>query len=73
MSDRAAMIMALKGTVEPHLRSAAFSGSFPHYRRIREDRIDLVTVQFEGMEAGSLSRARTMPALLQSWIFWSAS
>lgn len=41
------MIAALKAVFVPVLRERGFKGSFPHFRRIRPDRIDLLTVQFD--------------------------
>lgn len=41
------MIRALKKSVVPQLRERGFSGSFPHFRRRRSDRIDLFTFQFD--------------------------
>jgi hypothetical protein len=38
---------ALKKTIVPRLRELGFSGSFPHLRRCRPDRIDLLTFQFD--------------------------
>jgi hypothetical protein len=40
------MIGALRDVVVPVLRDMGFSGSFPHFRRIRESQIDLLTFQF---------------------------
>lgn len=40
------MIGALKEVVIPKLKSMGFSGSFPHFRRPREGKIDLITFQF---------------------------
>src|SRR5262245_34082606 len=40
------MIAALRDVVVPVLRDMGFSGSFPHFRRIRESQIDLLTFQF---------------------------
>jgi hypothetical protein len=45
--DRKAMSAALKKLVAPHLRSLGFTGSFPHYRRLLEERTDLLTFQFD--------------------------
>jgi uncharacterized protein DUF4304 len=42
---REQMIAALREVVVPVLRNMGFSGSFPHFRRIRESRIDLLTFQ----------------------------
>ena len=47
MSDsRDRMIAALQEIAVPVLRDMGFSGSFPHFRRIREPQIDLLTFQF---------------------------
>jgi hypothetical protein len=40
------MRSALKDVVVPALRERGFRGSFPHYARIREHRIDLLSFQF---------------------------
>lgn len=37
---------ALKSAVVPVLRARGFKGSFPHFSRIRADRLDLLTFQF---------------------------
>jgi hypothetical protein len=52
MSDRQAMIEALKAIVIPHLRANGFRGTFPHFRRIDETRIDLLTFQFDKWGGG---------------------
>lgn len=44
--QRKDMIVILKREVVPYLRSHQFKGSFPHFRRIQSDQIDLVTFQF---------------------------
>src|SRR5215470_7360605 len=41
------MDLALKSRVVPLLREHGFAGSYPHFRRARPDRIDLVTIQFD--------------------------
>jgi hypothetical protein len=41
------MIKALKSVVVPRLRKRAFVGSFPHFRRLQLNRIDLLTFQFD--------------------------
>jgi hypothetical protein len=41
------MIAALKAEFVPALKARRFKGSFPHFRRIEPDRIDLLTVQFD--------------------------
>ena len=44
--ERKNMIKALRQEVVPLLRRAGFSGSFPHFRRISKDKIDLIMFQF---------------------------
>ena len=51
-SERNKMITALKKTVVPELRNRGFKGSFPHFRRISEDKIDLMTFQFDRYGGG---------------------
>jgi len=46
MKSRPIMDRVLKEIVVPELRARGFTGSLPHFRRIRSDRIDLVTVQY---------------------------
>jgi hypothetical protein len=41
------MTQALKSIVIPKLRDRGFIGSFPHFRRIGQERIDLFTFQFD--------------------------
>jgi hypothetical protein len=40
------MIAELKRVAVPALRSLGFKGSFPHFRRVTDDQIDLLTFQF---------------------------
>jgi len=40
------MISVLSETVIPELRKIKFTGSFPHFRRIQEDKICLLSFQF---------------------------
>ncbi|MBB2483587.1 DUF4304 domain-containing protein [Bacillus sp. APMAM] len=46
------MISALKKIVVPELRERGFKGSFPHFRRIFENKIDLITFQFDKYGGG---------------------
>lgn len=46
------MIQALKDVVVPVLRERGFTGSFPHFRRCRQERIDLFTFQFDKYGGG---------------------
>ncbi len=41
------MDAALRSGLNQHVRPLGFSGSYPHLRRIQEDRIALLTVQFD--------------------------
>ena len=52
MAERDAMLAELKRTVLPHLRSAGFKGSFPHFRRSGPNGVDLVTFQFDRRGGG---------------------
>ena len=45
-SERKKMDNALKNTVIPYLREQGFKGSLPHFRRMNETNIDLITFQF---------------------------
>jgi hypothetical protein len=45
-NNRLAMIKALKITVVSYLREHGFKGAFPHFRRQKENHIDLITFQF---------------------------
>src|SRR5262249_30102548 len=44
--SRDQMIAALRNVVVPVLRDIGFAGSFPHFRRIGNSQVDLLTVQF---------------------------
>ncbi|KZZ84321.1 DUF4304 domain-containing protein [Bacillus sp. SJS] len=44
--ERKTMETALKQLVIPILREQGFKGSLPHFRRINENNIDLITFQF---------------------------
>jgi hypothetical protein len=66
------MIAALNAVFVPTLRERGFKGSFPHFRRIKPDRIDLLTVQFDKWGGGFVveiakcgSEGITMPWGLQ--------
>jgi hypothetical protein len=53
-SERDNMIIDLKAIVVPKLREKGFKGSFPHFRRISEEKIDLITFQFDRYGGGFL-------------------
>jgi hypothetical protein len=46
-SEREATIRELKRVLQPQLRSLGFTGTFPHFRKIGKDAIDLMTFQFD--------------------------
>lgn len=50
--SRENMIAVLKKTVIPELRQRGFKGSFPHFRRIKEKKIDLMSFQFDRYGGG---------------------
>ena len=50
--ERNNMISALKRIVVPELRKKGFRGSFPHFRRISSEKIDLMTYQFDRYGGG---------------------
>jgi hypothetical protein len=62
MSDREAMISELKRVVQSHLRSVGFSGSFPHFRKIGQATIELVTFQFDRHGGGFVMEIARGPA-----------
>ena len=51
-SKRKEMDRALTAFVLPMLRAQGFKGSFPHFRRSREQGIDLITFQFDRQGGG---------------------
>jgi hypothetical protein len=60
--ERQRMVKALKVIVEPRLRALDFHGSFPHYRRPREEKIDLLTFQFDKWGGGFVIEISSCPA-----------
>jgi hypothetical protein len=56
-SERDNMISELKKIVVPGLRERGFKGSFPHFRRISEKKIDLITFQFDRYGGGFVIEA----------------
>jgi hypothetical protein len=53
-SGRDEMIKALKNILIPVLREKGFKGSFPHFRRRLENRIDLMSFYFDKYGGGLL-------------------
>ncbi|WP_096271169.1 DUF4304 domain-containing protein [Paucisalibacillus globulus] len=68
-SERDNMIIELKNMVVPELRNKRFKGSFPHFRRISEDKIDLITFQFDRYGGGFVVEVGVCPpeGFTQSW------
>lgn len=63
------MITALKQFVVPKLREQGFKGSFPHFRKINGDKIDLLTFQFDRYGGGFVVEAAVCPiqGIMHSW------
>lgn len=55
------MISSLKKLFVPALRERGFNGAFPHFRRISDDRIDLLTVQFDRYGGGFIIEISKCP------------
>jgi hypothetical protein len=55
---RSEMEAALKRIVVPELRRAGFTGSFPHFRRVRQA-VDLLTFQFDRHGGGFVIEVAT--------------
>lgn len=51
-SEKKRMISVLNTIVVPEIRKRGFKGSFPHFRKISEDKIDLITFQFDRYGGG---------------------
>lgn len=50
--ERDNMVSTLKKIVVPILRAKGFKGSFPNFRRITDNKIDLLTFQFDRYGGG---------------------
>jgi len=59
--DREAMNNALKEHVIPILREKKFEGSLPHFRRITDHQIDLLTFQFDQYGGGFVIEVSKAP------------
>lgn len=59
--SREAVIEFLKQQIIPDLRQRGFKGSFPHYRRPSQDRIDLLTFQFDKWGGGFVVELAVCP------------
>ncbi|MED4015210.1 DUF4304 domain-containing protein [Sutcliffiella cohnii] len=67
--ERNKMITELKKIVIPELRIRGFKGSFPHFRRISKDKIDLMTFQFDRYGGGFVIEVGVCPSegITHSW------
>ena len=59
---RKKMVAALKSAVVPILRSRGFKGTFPHFRRFKENGVDLFTFQFDRNGGGFIIEIARGPA-----------
>jgi hypothetical protein len=63
MADsRERMINALREVVMPRLRQKGFIGSFPHFRRLHLDHVDVLTFQFDRQGGGFVIEIGQCPA-----------
>jgi hypothetical protein len=60
-SGRDEMIKALKSILVPLLREKGFKGSFPHFRRLLETRIDLISFFFDKYGGGFIVEIGASP------------
>jgi hypothetical protein len=63
------MVKALQQIVVPRLRERGFRGSFPHFRRISDDKIDLLTFQFDNWGGGFVLEISKCPpnGIMTTW------
>jgi len=68
-SDKSEMVKCLSEIVVPALRSLGFKGSFPHFRRQQDDRINLLTFQFDRSGGGFFIEIANCQAngIITSW------
>jgi Domain of unknown function (DUF4304) len=67
-TGRKAMLQRLQQRLVPALRELGFSGSLPHFARIRRDSLDLLSVQFDKWGGGFVVEiARVPPEGLPGW------
>ena len=52
MTSKENMIQELKRQVLPLLKTNGFKGSFPHFRRIKNEKLNLITFQFDKWGGG---------------------
>jgi hypothetical protein len=61
-SQHNSMVAELKSTVISKLRERGFKGSYPHFRRIVENRVDLLTFQHDRWGGGFVIEIARAPA-----------
>jgi hypothetical protein len=61
-ADREKMITTLKQHVVPVLKARGFKGSFPHFRRITDTGIHLLTFQFDKWGGGFVVEVASCPS-----------
>jgi hypothetical protein len=61
LSEHDHMVNALRKIVVPHLRQNGFAGAFPHFRRITQSRLDLLTFQFDRHGGGFVIEISACP------------
>ncbi|QNK54710.1 DUF4304 domain-containing protein [Paenibacillus sp. PAMC21692] len=59
--ERDKMISSLKDIVIPSLPERGFKGTFPHFRRVTEKKIDLLTFQFDKYGGGFIIEIADCP------------
>jgi hypothetical protein len=60
-TSRTQMETALRASVLPSIRQSGFAGSFPHFRRVGHDFIDLLTFQFDRHGGGLVVEVARCP------------
>ena len=56
------MVAKLKELVVPQLRKRGFTGSFPHFRRLNENQMNVLTFQFSRWGGSFVVEAASCPA-----------
>lgn len=68
MSDGVHMRRALLGQVVPVLRKRGFLGEYPHFRRLGEEQVDLLTFQADKWGGGFLVEIAKCPRMnIHDW------
>ncbi len=68
-TDREKMIATIKQHIVPVLKARGFKGSFPHFRRITDTGIDLLTFQFDKRGGGFVVEVASCPptGIMMHW------